>query len=114
LADAESLIHSYLPMTEQGFLLLYSLTEERHGYGIMQYVQELTQGRVSLGPGTVYTMLYKMENDGLIEPVREVDRRKVYRITPPGRQVLEAEAGRLRQLAAIAERVPALPRPLAG
>lgn len=105
MAEAEQLIKSYLPMTEQGFLLLFSLTEERHGYGIMQYVQELTEGRVCLGPGTVYTMLYKMENDGLIATVREQDRRKVYRITQTGRAVLGAEGARLRGLAAVAEQI---------
>lgn len=101
MPEASSLIQRYLPMTEPGFLLLCSLVEERHGYGIMQYATELTEGRVTLGAGTVYTILYKMENDGLIEVVREVERRKVYRITPQGTQVLEAEVSRLNQLAAI-------------
>ena len=57
-------------------MLLNSLREERHGYGIMQHVHELTNGYINLGSGTVYTMLYKMENDGLIHTVREEDRRK--------------------------------------
>ena len=83
-------------------MLLYSLTEERHGYGIMQHVHEIPHGRINLGSGTVYTMLYKMENDGLIGTVREQDRRKVYQITKDGRKVLQAEAGRLRQLVDIA------------
>ncbi len=102
MAESEALIKAYLPMTEQGFLLLYSLTEERHGYGIMQHVHELTDGRINLGSGTVYTMLYKMENDGLIATVREEDRRKVYQITKEGRQVLQAEGKRLCLLAEIA------------
>lgn len=105
MADCEALIKAYLPMTEQGFLLLYSLTEERHGYGIMQYVHEITDGRLSLGSGTVYTMLYKMENDGLITAVSEHDRRKIYRITKEGQQVLKAEGNRLCQLAQIAEKL---------
>jgi len=102
MAESEALVKAYLPMTEQGFLLLYSLTEERHGYGIMQHVLEITEGRIHLGSGTVYTMLYKMENDGLIHTVREEDRRKVYQITKEGRCVLHAEADRLRSLAEIA------------
>ena len=105
MAETESLIKAYLPMTEQGFLLLFSLTEERHGYGIMQYVQELTDGRVCLGSGTVYTMLYKMENDGLIAAVRDEDRRKIYRITEEGRAVLRAEGERLLGLAKIAAKI---------
>lgn len=102
MADCEALIKTYLPMTEQGFLLLYSLCQQRHGYGIMQHVHELTGGRINLGSGTVYTMLYKMENDGLIHTVREEDRRKIYHITKEGSRVLQAEAQRLRQLAEIA------------
>ncbi|MBP1558914.1 MAG: helix-turn-helix transcriptional regulator [Oscillospiraceae bacterium] len=105
MADCEALIKNYLPMTEQGFLLLNSLCQERHGYGIMQHVHELTDGRINLGSGTVYTMLYKMENDGLIHTVREEDRRKIYHITKEGRIVLQAEAKRLCQLAEIAAQI---------
>lgn len=77
--STEELIERYLPMSEQSFLLLLCLTEPRHGYGIMQMVLEQSGGRISLGPSTVYTILYKMEQDGLIEVVSEVERRKVYR-----------------------------------
>lgn len=82
--STEELIERYLPMSEQSFLLLLCLTEPRHGYGIMQMVLEQSGGRISLGPSTVYTILYKMEQDGLIEVVSEVERRKVYRITAQG------------------------------
>lgn len=99
------LISSYLPMSEQSFLLLLCLTEPRHGYGIMQMVLEQSQGRVSLGPSTVYTILYKMEQDGLIEVVSEVDRRKVYEITYAGRQVLLAETSRITELSRYARQV---------
>lgn len=91
--STEELIERYLPMSEQSFLLLLCLTEPRHGYGIMQMVLEQSGGRISLGPSTVYTILYKMEQDGLIEVVSEVERRKVYRITAQGRAVLDAETG---------------------
>lgn len=93
------LLKSYLPMSEQGLLMLLSLTEPRHGYAIMQSVQEQTKGRVAIGPSTVYTILYKMEQDGLIEVVSEEDRRKVYLITDLGYEVLRAEASRLTHLA---------------
>lgn len=99
----EKLLKSYIPLSEPSFLLLSSLVEERHGYGIMQRVAEITSGRVSLGAGTVYTILYKMEQDGLIEVISEVDRRKIYRITPVGKRILTAECSRLQELAAIAE-----------
>ncbi|MEA5136329.1 MAG: PadR family transcriptional regulator [Candidatus Fimivivens sp.] len=101
----QKLISDYLPMSEQSFLLLLCLTEPRHGYGIMQMVLEQSRGRVSLGPSTVYTILYKMEQDGLIEVVKEVDRRKVYSITYAGRQVLQAEADRVTELARYAHQV---------
>lgn len=99
------LIESYLPMSEQSYLLLLCLTEPRHGYGIMQTVLERSQGRVSLGPSTVYTILYKMEQDGLIEVLREEDRRKVYGITEAGMQVLQAETARLTELVRYARHV---------
>lgn len=101
----QKLISDYLPMSEQSFLLLLCLTEPRHGYAIMQMVLEQSHGRVSLGPSTVYTILYKMEQDGLIEVVKEVDRRKVYAITYAGRQVLQAEASRVAELARYAHQV---------
>ncbi len=101
----QKLISAYLPMSEQSFLLLLCLTEPRHGYGIMQMVLEQSHGRVSLGPSTVYTILYKMEQDGLIEVVKEVDRRKVYAITYTGRQVLHAEAERIAGLSKHAQQI---------
>ena len=65
----------------------------------MQLVQEQTKGRVNLSPSTVYTLLYKMENDGLIHTVSEIDRRKVYSITALGKTVLMQEASRIFGLA---------------
>lgn len=94
----QTLIKSYVPMSESSFLLLSSLIEPNHGYGIMQTVESMTGGRVCLGAGTVYTILYKMEGDGLIQTVAEVDRRKVYQITEVGLSVLQAERERITQL----------------
>lgn len=88
----------YVPMTETGFYILLCLREESHGYGIVQQVQALTQGEVKLSPGTMYGSLSKMEKDGLIQFVREEDKRKLYRITPLGLQVLELEMHRIERL----------------
>ena len=88
----------YVPMTETGFYILLCLREESHGYGIVQQVQALTQGEVKLSPGTMYGILSKMEKDGLIQFAREEDKRKLYRITPLGRQVLELEMHRIERL----------------
>ena len=103
MAEIERLIKSYLPMSEASFLLLFCLQQENHGYGIMQQVQEWTEGRVAMGAGTGYTILYKMENDGLIEVTRTFERRKLYKITPVGEAILEKETERIRQLARIAD-----------
>lgn len=101
----DQLIQSYVPMSEPSLLSLLCLTEPRHGYGIMQKVLEQSGGRVSLGASTVYTILYKMEQDGLIEVVSELDRRKVYVITGAGERVLESETARLTELSSFANAV---------
>ena len=103
--SVEKLIDSYLPMSEPSFLLLLCLTEPRHGYGIMQTVFEQSGGRISLGASTVYTILYKMEQDELIRVISEVDRRKVYSITDDGMAVLKAEVSRISGLASFAHKI---------
>lgn len=88
----------YLPMTETAFYILLCLKNENHGYGIVQKVREITGGQVNLSPGTMYGSLSKMEKDGLIEFVREEDKRKMYKITPLGREVLKLETARIERL----------------
>ena len=96
--DVARLKQEYLPMSETAFYMLLSLNETRHGYGIMQYVEELTERRIKLGAGTVYGTLSRMEKDGLIRAVAEVERRKLYQITEAGVELLRAEALRIREL----------------
>lgn len=91
---------AYLPMSETAYYILLSLTAPRHGYGIMQHVENITGGRLVLGPGTLYGSLSRMEKDGLIRVAAEEERRKVYVITEAGRMVLQAELARLRELVA--------------
>jgi DNA-binding PadR family transcriptional regulator len=88
----------YIPMSETMFYVLLSLREARHGYAIMQYVKQLTNGRITLGAGTVYSSLGKLDGDGLIKAVREEERRKIYIITPVGRDILREEAARIAEL----------------
>lgn len=102
MPDNNKILKAYIPMTEPSFLLLISLLEENHGYGIMQKISEITAGRVDLGAGTVYTILYKMERDGIIVFSREIDRRKLYKITEFGKELLLKEISRIKQLAQIA------------
>lgn len=88
----------YAPMTETGFYILLCLREETHGYGIVQKVETLTQGEIRISPGTMYGSLSKMEKDGLIKFVREEEKRKIYRITDLGKQVLSLEMKRIERL----------------
>ena len=83
-------------LTEPMYYVLLSLTQERHGYGIMQYVEQLTGGRVRIGAGTLYALLSRFEAEGLIQATREEEKRKYYRLTGSGAQMLEEEFDRLR------------------
>ena len=93
----------YIPMSETMFYILFSLQEERHGYAIMHHVKALTGGRIVLGAGTIYSSIGKLERDGLINPVREEDRRKTYLITEMGARILREEAARIAELYQYAE-----------
>ena len=88
------------PLTETVYYVLLALVEQRHGYGIMQFVRAMTKERVVLGAGTLYGALSTLQDKGWIEPVGSGtgDRKKEYRITAEGRRVLESEMERLESL----------------
>ena len=88
----------YVPMTETGFYILLCLREEMHGYNIVQRVKEMTEGDICISPGTLYGSLSKMEKDGLIQFIKEEDKRKIYIITSLGREVLGLEIKRIKRL----------------
>lgn len=88
----------YIPMTETGFYILFCLQEEMHGYNIGKKVKEMTSGQVNISPGTMYGSLSKMEKDGLISFVREENKRKLYRITELGQEILDTERKRIERL----------------
>ena len=88
----------YVPMTETGFYILLCLQEPNHGYGIVQRVEQLTEGEIRLSPGTMYGSLSKMEKDGVIRFVREEEKRKIYQITTLGNEVLQLELKRIKRL----------------
>ena len=88
----------YIPMSETMFYILLSLREERHGYGIMQHVEEITNGRIRLGAGTIYQSISKLLGDGLICATGEDERRKSDVITELGMRILTGEARRIREL----------------
>lgn len=83
------------PLTQPMFYILLSLKEPRHGYEIMQYVDWLTEKRVSIGPGTLYALLSRFEEDGTIEMVSSEDNKKVYVLTSRGTKILDDEIKRL-------------------
>ncbi|MGE5454089.1 MAG: PadR family transcriptional regulator [Methylocystaceae bacterium] len=87
-----------LPLSETAYYIMLSLLEPRHGYGIMQYVQSLTSGRLTLGAGTLYGSLSRMEKEGLIMALAEEERRKVYQLTETGQALLKLELERLKEL----------------
>lgn len=96
--NLEKIRSRYIPMSETMFYTLLSLRQERHGYAIMQFVKELTKGRIVLGAGTVYSSIGKLEGDGLIQSVSEENRRKTYLITGQGEQILREEVKRIAEL----------------
>ena len=94
----EKIKRVYIPMTETGFYILFCLREEMHGYNIIQKVKEMTAGEIIIGAGTMYGSLSKMEKDGLIQFVREEEKRKIYHITELGKEVLQLEVKRIERL----------------
>jgi len=106
----------FLPLTPAVFHILLSLARgNKHGYGIIVDVRERTSGEVTIGTGTLYTALQRLEDQGLIEEASgdaeaeaEDDRRRYYRLRPLGVEVLRDETARLREMVNMAEGVPAV------
>jgi DNA-binding PadR family transcriptional regulator len=100
----------FLPLTPAiHHILLALVDEERHGYGIMLEVSRLTDGGTRMGPGTLYGTLKRLLGSGLIEeaderpdPGLDDERRRYYRITALGREILRAETSRLSLLVSAA------------
>jgi len=95
----------HLPLSETSFFILLSLAPSpRHGYAIIKEVSALSDERVLLATGTLYTALRRVLKIGLIERVGMVNlkgdnrERKYYHLTRLGRKILDAETKRLRQL----------------
>lgn len=85
-------------LTQPMYYILLSLKESRHGYEIMQYIEWLTDGRVIVGPGTLYSLLSRFEEDGWIKLVSSQDNKKTYIITDKGEKNLEVEILRLEKM----------------
>ena len=87
-----------MQLSEPGLLILISLADgPKHGYAMMEDVERLAG--VKMGPGTLYGALARLERLGMIEPLPVGDRRRPYKLTSSGAQVLEAELAQLQRLA---------------
>src|ERR1043166_4907264 len=104
----------FLPLTPAVFHILLALAEEdRHGYAIMRYVEETTEGAIKMGAGTLYGTIKRLLRARMIEqsderPDRRLDdeRRRYYRLTSVGRRVLEAEVDRYSKTVKLARAGP--------
>ncbi|GAB3063044.1 PadR family transcriptional regulator [Virgibacillus ainsalahensis] len=94
----EKVLKTYIPMTETAYYILLSLTEPRHGYGIIKHVEKITNGRIRLGSGTIYGTLTKMQRDGVITVYADEKRKKTYEITTIGKKLIISEIKRLKEL----------------
>lgn len=86
-------------LTEVTFFILLVLCEPKHGYAIMQSIETETDGRLTLGAGTLYGALKTLHSKGWIEPFGdEAGRKKKYIITESGKEVAKRELERLETL----------------
>lgn len=86
------------PMTEAMYYVLLALMRPNHGYQLMHAITEVSNGRLKMGPGTLYGVLSRMQKDGLISLAKDDGRRKTYQITSEGEQALRVEYSRLKAL----------------
>ena len=102
---------SNAPLTPAVLHILLALsTKERHGYGIMKQVESDSQGKVNMGPGTLYGSIGRMIEAGLIresnkkiDPEMDDERRVYYKIAGLGQKALAAELQRYREVVAVAK-----------
>ena len=109
------------PLTPAVFHILLALSNgERHGYGIMKQVEIDSQGKVAMGPGTLYGSLKRMldaglvrESDKRVDPEMDDERRIYYQITGVGAQALAAELERFQHIVTIAQQRKLFPKTFA-
>lgn len=94
----DKILKAFLPMTETAYYILLSLSEPRHGYGIIQNVETITKGRIKLGSGTVYGTLTKFQDKGVITIFSDDERRTVYEITKIGKKLILTEIERIKEI----------------
>ncbi|RZS32803.1 PadR family transcriptional regulator [Herbihabitans rhizosphaerae] len=98
------------PLTPAGYQVLLALADGKaHGYAVMRFVEDVTNGSVQLGPGTLYRTIARLVADGLVEEVSGDDsephdaRRRYYRMTSLGIDAAKRETDLLARLVGVAE-----------
>ncbi len=110
--------NSTSPLTPAVFHILLALSSgERHGYGIMKQVEADSQGKVTMGPGTLYGSLKRMldaglvrESDKRVDPEMDDERRIYYQITGAGAEALAAELERYKRIVTLAQERKLFPK----
>lgn len=105
-------VNDLLPLREPTFFILLSLADgEKHGYAILKDVEAVSGGKVTLSTGTLYEALARLLDQGLIERVETAGEenhpgrpRKMYRLSPRGLRLMQAETARLHALISAARR----------
>lgn len=94
-------------LTEAVYYILLALHTPMHGYGIMQFVKEISNGRVNLGPGTLYGAINTMLTKAWIKALSDGSdsRKKEYIITEEGREIVLEEIKRLEELTSNGKRI---------
>ena len=107
-------LRELMPLTPAVFFILFALADgEKHGYAIMQQVAELSDSKVRMGPGTLYTTIQRLLGLGAIEEIAMRDpegRRRYYRLSGAGWLLLDAEFSRLVAVLRLAQRKKILPQ----
>lgn len=87
-------------LTDSFYYILIALLKPRHGYLIMKFIEEISGGDFIMGPATLYTIIKKLLKAELITLDSEVDRKKIYKITAAGKELLEREVARREKMVA--------------
>ena len=113
MSKRKQFIQKHTPLTPPIFYILLSLaTKERHGYDIMKQVEADSQGKVALGPGTLYGAIKRMLEEKLILEVRSTHaRRKYYQLTEKGRGIFHHELQRYHETVELAKHKNLLAKP---
>ncbi|MBL1228533.1 helix-turn-helix transcriptional regulator [Enterococcus sp. BWB1-3] len=90
-------------LTDSSYLILLALLEPQHGYAIMKQVNELTEGKVTIGPASMYTILKKLQKSGWITLEENAERKKIYLISEQGLKILEKDINRRKLLYQVGE-----------